>query len=96
MNCEHSSVQARPDRSSRHVDLVGVTLLRAGQGSRPLYPREEYPWFWDGGTFKGDRVNDRHDRDVENQAVREADRVTVHHQGPGIWLIRLKRTPSTA
>jgi len=28
--------------------------------NEPQRPKEEYPWFWDGGTFKGDRVNDVH------------------------------------
>lgn len=32
---------------------------------------EEYPWFWDGGTFKGERVNDRHYTITEKQAARE-------------------------
>jgi hypothetical protein len=30
------------------------------RGKEPQRRKEEYPWFWDGGTFKGDRVNDVH------------------------------------
>ena len=30
------------------------------RGNEPQRPKEEYPWFWAGGTFKGDRVNDVH------------------------------------
>jgi hypothetical protein len=41
------------------------------RGNEPERTKEEYPWFWDGGTFKGERVNDRHDTITEKQAARE-------------------------
>ena len=34
-------------------------------------PQEEYPWFWPGDTFKGDRVNDVH---LTNQEKMDAMR----------------------
>lgn len=30
------------------------------RGTEPRRKREEYPWFWDGNEFTGDRVNDVH------------------------------------
>jgi hypothetical protein len=30
------------------------------RGKEPQRPKEEYPWFWDGDRFTGDRVNDNH------------------------------------
>ena len=41
------------------------------RGNEPQRPKEEYPWFWDGGTFEGDRVNERHYTNAEKQAARE-------------------------
>src|SRR5208337_2349209 len=41
------------------------------RGNEPHRPQEEYPWFWPGGTFKGDRVNDRHYTNAEKQAARK-------------------------
>ena len=53
----------------------GKELLTRGQKSKPpwlqddswdpdddreLRPRDDYPWFWRGGEFAGDRVNDLH------------------------------------
>jgi len=32
--------------------------------------KEEYPWFWDGGTFKGERENDVHLPITQKQAAR--------------------------
>ena len=41
------------------------------RGNEPQRPKEEYPWFWPGGTFKGDRVNDVH---LTNQEKMDARR----------------------
>jgi len=41
------------------------------RGNQSQRPKEEYPWFWDGDTFKGDRVNERHYTNAEKQATRE-------------------------
>jgi len=41
------------------------------RGNEPQRPQEEYPWFWPGGTFKGDRVNDVH---LTNQEKLDARR----------------------
>jgi hypothetical protein len=47
----------------------GAGLLRAkpnckwekkDRGSEPQRPKAEFPWFWKGSTFTGDRVNDVH------------------------------------
>jgi len=32
--------------------------------------KEEYPWFWDGGTFKGERENGVHLPITQKQAAR--------------------------
>ncbi len=39
------------------------------RGKEPERDRDEYPWFWDGGTFKGDRVNDVHLTNAQKQAA---------------------------
>jgi len=41
------------------------------RGYEPQRPQEEYPWFWDGDTFKGERVNGRHYTNAEKQAARQ-------------------------
>ncbi len=41
------------------------------QGNEPQRPREEYPWFWPDGTFKGERVSDRHSTNAEKHAARQ-------------------------
>ncbi len=41
------------------------------RGTEPKRPRDQFPWFWDGDTFKGDRVNDRHYTNAEKQAARK-------------------------
>jgi len=41
------------------------------RGNEPHRPQEEYPWFWNGGTFKGERVNDVH---LTNQQKMDARR----------------------
>ena len=41
------------------------------RGNEPQRPQEEYPWFWPDGTFKGERVNDRHYTNAKRQAARK-------------------------
>ncbi len=41
------------------------------RGNEPQRPKKEYPWFWPGGTFNGDRVNNRHYTNAEKQAARK-------------------------
>ncbi len=41
------------------------------RGNEPQRPKEEYPRFCPGGTFKGERVNDRHYTNAEKQAARQ-------------------------
>ena len=41
------------------------------RGNEPQRPKEEYPWFWNGGTFKGDRVNDVHLTNQEKMDARK-------------------------
>ena len=41
------------------------------RGNEPKRPKDQYPWFWDGDTFKGDRVNDVH---LTNQEKMDARR----------------------
>ena len=47
----------------------------------PQRPKEEYPWPWDGDTFKGDRANDRHYRKDEKRAAGEKMKTS---QRPGV------------
>jgi hypothetical protein len=42
------------------------------RGKEPERDRDDYPWFWKGGEFVGDRVNDVHLTNAEKQAAREA------------------------
>jgi hypothetical protein len=42
------------------------------RGKEPQRPKDEYPWFWDGGTFKGDRVNDVHLTNQQKMNARSA------------------------
>jgi hypothetical protein len=42
------------------------------RGTAPRRDKLEFPWFWDGDTFKGERVNDRHLTNAEKQAARRA------------------------
>lgn len=41
------------------------------RGKDPTRPQEQYPWFWEGDTFRGDRVNDIHLSIQEKQDARE-------------------------
>ena len=39
------------------------------RGKEPQRDKAEFPWFWNGSTFTGDRVNDVHlSREQEEQA----------------------------
>ena len=40
------------------------------RGNEPRRPKEEYPWFWDGDTFKGERGNDVHLPITQKQAAK--------------------------
>jgi hypothetical protein len=42
------------------------------RGTEPERPRDQFPWFWIGDTFKGERVNDVHLANTEKQAARGA------------------------
>jgi hypothetical protein len=42
------------------------------RGREPQRDRDDYPWFWKGKEFVGDRVNDVHLTNAEKQAAREA------------------------
>ena len=45
------------------------------RGKEPERGQDAYPWFWPGGKFTGDRVNDVHLTNTEKQAARtEADK----------------------
>ena len=39
------------------------------RGKEPERPKEEYPWFWTGDVFTGDRVNDVHITNAQKQAA---------------------------
>jgi hypothetical protein len=41
------------------------------RGTEPQRPRDRFPWFWDGDTFKGERVNDVHLTNTQKQDSRE-------------------------
>jgi hypothetical protein len=41
------------------------------RGKEPERDRNQFPWFWDGGVFTGDRVNDVHLTLAEKRAARE-------------------------
>ena len=41
------------------------------RGSEPERDKEDFPWFWDGKTFTGERVNDIHLTNAKKQAARE-------------------------
>ena len=40
------------------------------RGREPERPRDQFPWFWDGDTFTGDRVNDVHLTNAQKRAAR--------------------------
>jgi len=41
------------------------------RGNEPHRPKDQFPWFWDGDTFTGDRVNDIHQTLAQKRAARE-------------------------
>jgi hypothetical protein len=49
-------IPARP--CAGRESFVVVRLQRTSL-SLADHPKEEYPWFWVGGTLKGEQVNDR-------------------------------------
>lgn len=58
---------------------AGAGVLRAkpnikwekDRGKEPSRPKEEFPWFWNGTNFTGDRLNDCHYSNAEKQAARD-------------------------
>jgi hypothetical protein len=44
------------------------------RGTEPKRPKDQFPWFWDGDTFKSERVKDRHDTNAEKQGARKRDK----------------------
>ncbi|MFN7769851.1 MAG: DNA methyltransferase [Planctomycetaceae bacterium] len=44
------------------------------RGKEPLRDKADYPWFWSGDTFVGDRVNDIHLTHAEKEAARKRRR----------------------
>jgi hypothetical protein len=40
------------------------------RGTEPRRDKAQFPWFWPGDTFTGDRVNDQHLTNAEKQAAR--------------------------
>lgn len=53
-------------------DRVNVKWTKdRGKESEKLRPKAEFPWFWDGDTFVGDRVNDIHLKSTEKQKARD-------------------------
>lgn len=40
------------------------------RGKEPRRPKEEYPWFWNGNDFTGDRLNDCHLTNEQKQKAR--------------------------
>ena len=45
------------------------------RGKEPRRPKEEYPWFWNGNDFTGDRVNDIHLTSEQKQKARVKNNV---------------------
>ncbi len=41
------------------------------RGNEPQRPKEQFPWFWNGGKFTGERVNEVHLSIEEKKAARE-------------------------
>jgi hypothetical protein len=54
-------------------DRVNVKYtVDRGQEPKAIRPKADFPWFWEGATFTGDRVNDVHLSAAEKQAARDA------------------------
>ena len=48
------------------------SILKAkDRGKEPKRPKDEFPWFWSGSNFTGDRLNDIHLTNAQKQAARE-------------------------
>ena len=43
------------------------------RGKEPQRDKDNFPWFWDGTTFVGDRVNDVHLKNADKQAARNRE-----------------------
>jgi hypothetical protein len=43
------------------------------RGKEPERDKHDYPWFWSGGEFVGDRVNDIHQTNAEKQGKLSVD-----------------------
>src|SRR5262249_25149897 len=41
------------------VDLLLIKWTK-DRGTEPQRPKDQFPWFWDGDTMRGERVNDVH------------------------------------
>ena len=60
----------------------GAGLLRSkpnikwekDRGKEPQRPRTDFPWFWQGSTFTGDRLNDIHLTREQKQSARNASK----------------------
>jgi len=48
------------------------------RGNEPQRPREEYPWFWSGNEFIGDRVNEIHLTNARKQDASKKGPSVVH------------------
>lgn len=54
-------------------DRVNVKYtVDRGQEPKAIRPKGDFPWFWDGTTFTGDRANDVHLTVAEKQAARDS------------------------
>lgn len=54
-------------------DKVNVKWTKdRGQEPQAIRPKADFPWFWNGSAFSGDRVNDVHLSVTEKQKVRKA------------------------
>lgn len=40
------------------------------RGKEPVWPKDEYPWFWNSNTYSGERRNDVHLSNAEKRAAR--------------------------
>ena len=47
------------------------------RGTEPKRDKDQFPWFWDGDTFKGERVNDRHYPTADKLAAR-SQKIGIH------------------
>ena len=66
----HEHPPVRRGRRAREGQHQVEDRPRPGAGEAS--PKADFPWFWDGKEFKGDRVNDVHLSNEEKQQAREA------------------------